>query len=239
MAHLGCVQSAITITPVWHRRGYFILNNMKIELNKQLDKEVYVDFRELFIGGVDFGKKILRDHPDIDKTNYVKYIDNFYTTHNDELANILNETKKCFDDVESVLFFELKKYFGHDYSKDNYTCYLSIFDCNPRYVEMKCFQVYYRRPYNLRKEVIAHELTHFAFYDFCHNIGIEDTKELWELSEIFNILFLNILTIQKVIGAEELLFYPALKEKCEKVKVLWGKTLGAEKFIRDSLKLIK
>ena len=212
---------------------------MKIELNKQLDKDVYVDFLELFMGGVDFGKKILRDHPDIDKDNYVKYIDTFYTTHKDELANILNETEKCFGDVKDVLFSELKEYFGHDYSKENYTCYLSIFDCNPRYVETKSFQVYYRRPYNLRKEVIAHELTHFAFYDFCHNIGIEDTKELWELSEIFNVLFLNIPSIQKAIDAEELLFYPDLKEKYEIVKMLWRETLGAEKFIRDSLKLIK
>jgi hypothetical protein len=212
---------------------------MKIKLNKQLDKEVYVDFREGSTGGVDFGKIILRDHPEIDKDNYVKYIDNFYTVHKTELTNILVETKKCFDDVEGVLFSELIKYFGHDYSKDNYTCYLSIFDCNPRYIEKKCFQVYYRRPYHLRKEVIAHELTHFAFYDFCHGHGFKDTKELWELSEIFNVLFLNILSIQKAIGAEELLFYPALKEKYEKIKKLWDQNCDAEKFIYASIKLLQ
>jgi hypothetical protein len=30
---------------------------MQIKLNKQLDKQVYLDFREGFAGGVDFGKK--------------------------------------------------------------------------------------------------------------------------------------------------------------------------------------
>ena len=144
-----------------------------------------------------------------------------------------------FDDVEGVLFTELEEYFGHDYSKDNYTCYLSIFDCNPRYVETKSFQVYYRRPYHLRKEVIAHELTHFAFYDFCNNIGLTDTKELWELSEIFNVIFLNLSEIRSVIGAEELLFYPSLKEKLEIVRNIWIKKLKPRQFITDSIKAIK
>jgi hypothetical protein len=35
------------------------------------------------------------------------------------------------------------------------------------------------------------------------------------------VLFLNIPSLQKAIGAEELLFYPALKEKYEKVKEMW------------------
>ena len=50
---------------------------MKIELNKQLDKEVYLDFHELVVGGVDFGKKIQRDHSTITKDNHSKYIDDY------------------------------------------------------------------------------------------------------------------------------------------------------------------
>ena len=212
---------------------------MKIALNKKLDKEVYLDFREGSAGGVDFGKKISRDHPDINKDNYSKYIDDFYSTHKNELNKILDETVKCFDDVKEVLFSELQKYFGHDYSKEDYTCYLSIFDCNPRYIENKSFQVYYKRPYDLRKEVIVHELTHFAFYDFCHSIGIDDSKVLWELSEIFNVIFLNLPPIRNAIGAEELLFYPALKDKLERVKEIWDEHSNAEDFIKSSLKLIQ
>jgi hypothetical protein len=211
---------------------------MQIKLNKQLDKQVYLDFREGFAGGVDFGKKILRDHPGINFQNYEQYIDDFYLQHNDELKNVLSETVKCFEDVRYILFNELSKYFNHDHNNDNYVCYLSIFDCNPRYIETKCFQVYYRRPFHLRKEVIAHELTHFAFYDFCYGIGLKDSKKLWELSEIFNVLFLNIPSIQKAIGAEELLFYPDLKEKLENIRKIWNIEMPANDFIMKSLDLL-
>lgn len=208
---------------------------MKIKLNKKLDKEVYLAFYNTVVGGADFGKKIRDDHPDIAKKNYNVYIDNFYLTHNDELLKVKQSTELCFSEIKSALFSELRKYFGHDYSQTNYICYLSIFDCNPRYIENKTFQVYYKRPYHLRKEVIAHELTHFAFYDFCREIGIEDSRALWELSEIFNVIFLNLPIIQKVIGAEELLFYPDLKDKLEAIKRIWTEQSNAKKFIAASL----
>lgn len=212
---------------------------MKIELNKQLDKEVYLAFYNGIVGGVDFGKKIRNDHPDITKENHNAYIDDFYLTHNYELLEIQKATELCFAEIKSVLFSELHKYFDRDYSQTNYICYLSIFDCNPRYIENKTFQVYYRRPYHLRKEVIAHELTHFAFYDFCRELGIEDSKSLWELSEIFNVIFLNLPAIQKTIGAEELLFYPDLKDKLETIKHIWTKQPDTKKFITDSLRYLQ
>jgi predicted SprT family Zn-dependent metalloprotease len=93
-------------------------------------------------------------------------------------------------------------------------------------------------PFHLRKEVIAHELTHFAFYDFCYGIGLKDSKKLWELSEIFNVLFLNIPSIQKAIGAEELLFYPDLKEKLENIRKIWNIEMPANDFIMKSLDLL-
>lgn len=212
----------------------FIL--MKIELNKQLDKEVYLAFCDAIVGDADFGKKIRDDHPNITKENYIEYIDDFYMTNNDELKSSLKDTELCFSEIKDLLFFELQKYFGKDYSKKNYTCYLSIFNCNPRYLENKSFQVYYKRSHNMRKEVIAHEITHFAFYDFCDNLGIKNDNYLWELSEIFNVIFLNLPEIQKAIGAEELLFYPDLKDKLEKIKKIWMEQSNAEKFIETSLK---
>lgn len=91
----------------------------------------------------------------------------------------------------------------------------------------------------MRKEVIAHELTHFAFYDFCDSLGIKNDNYLWELSEIFNVIFLNSPSIQKAIGAEELLFYPDLKDKLERVKEIWTKEKKAERFIKSSLEYLK
>jgi hypothetical protein len=208
---------------------------MKIELNKQLDKEVYLAFCDTVVGGADFGKKTRDGHPDITKENYSEYIDDFYAKNSGELESVCEDTKLCFDEVKETLFSELQKYFGKDYRGEDYTCYLSIFDCNPRYLETKSFQVYYQRSHDMRKEVIAHELTHFAFYDFCHSIGIEDSKELWKLSEIFNVIFLNLPPLQSAIGAEELLFYPDLKDKLEEIKQIWARHPDAKDFIEASL----
>jgi hypothetical protein len=211
---------------------------IKIELNKKLDKEVYLDFCDAVVGGADFGKKIRADHPNITKENYSKYIDDFYASNKSELNTVLEDTNACFDQVKETLFLELKKYFGKDHSKENYTCYLSIFDCNPRYLEDKSFQVYFKRSHDMRKEVITHELTHFAFYDFCLGLGIKNDNNLWELSEIFNVIFLNLPSIKKAIGAEELLFYPDLKDKLKAIQNIWSENIGADEFIRKSLKLL-
>jgi len=208
---------------------------MKIELNTKLDKEVYLAFFNAVVSGADFGKKIRGDHPNITQENHIEYIDNFYTINKDELDSVLGDTLACFDEIKEPLFFELEKYFGKDYSKESYTCYLSIFNCNPRYLEDKSFQVYYKRSHDMRKEVIAHEITHFAFYDFCEKLGIKNDARLWELSEIFNVIFLNLPSIKKAIGAEELLFYPDLKDKLNEIKNIWEKQLSAEKFIKLSL----
>lgn len=212
---------------------------MNIELNKQLDKEVYLAFHDAVVGGVDFGKKIKENQPDIFLNNYNKYIDDFYSKHSKELELARKDTEACFAEIQSVLFLELQKYFSCDYSKKNYTCFLSIFNCNPRYLETKTFQVYYRRSHDMRKEVIAHEATHFAFYDFCATTGIKNDRTLWELSEIFNVLFLNLSSLQKAIGAEELLFYPDLADKLKGIRKIWEKQLKAGEFIVVSMQYLR
>jgi len=211
---------------------------MKISLNKELDKEAYLAFYDAVIGGADFGKKIHKDHPEITLENHAKYIDDFYSRHEFELEEVRKDTELCFSDIKAILFEELNKYFGRKHSDADYTCYLSIFDCNPRYLETKSFQVYYKRSHDMRKEVLVHELTHFAFFDYCHALGIQDSKMLWELSEIFNVLFLNIPPIQNAIGAEELLFYPELKSKYDGIKKIWEEQLVAKDFIIRSLKYL-
>lgn len=212
---------------------------MKIEINKELDKEVYLDFHNAVIGGADFGKKIKDTHSEITEENYVEYIDKYYKEYEKELSHSLDEAKKCFLDVETILFNQLSEYFKQKPNFENVTCYLSIFNCNPRYIETKTFQVFYRKPYNMKKEVIVHELTHFSFYDFCYKLGLKDSKELWELSEIFNVIFLNLEPIRSAIGTEELLFYPELKEKLEAINLIWNKDLEPKDFVLSSLEYLK
>ncbi len=212
---------------------------MKVELNKQLDKDIYLEFRKSVVGGVNFGEIIRKDHPEINEENHEEYIENFYKLHQKELQSTRLDTAGCYGEIKEVLKTNLKKYFGREFHDENCVCYLSIFNCNPRFLESQSFQVYYKRPRNLRNEVLVHELTHFAFYDFCRAIGLEDDKQLWELSEIFNVIFLNLPGLQKVIGVEEKLFYPDLKEKLADIKKIWNENLPAEKFIKESLKHLK
>jgi len=65
---------------------------IKIDFNKKLDYEVYDDFYNFKIAGVDFGARILKDHPDITIKNYKKYIDEYYKNNKD----ILEKNKKEF-----------------------------------------------------------------------------------------------------------------------------------------------
>ena len=46
-------------------------------------------------------------------------------------------------------------------------------------------------------------------------------------------------SIQDAVGAKELLFYPDLKDKLERVEKVWEKQLGADEFILASLRAIQ
>jgi len=66
-------------------------------------------------------------------------------------------------------------------------------------------------------EVVLHESLHFAFFEYCDNKLSETTSKynknngpLWELSEIFNVIVLNMPEYRKILKREEFLFYPDL-----------------------------
>ncbi|MEK7088622.1 MAG: hypothetical protein AAB913_00645 [Patescibacteria group bacterium] len=46
-------------------------------------------------------------------------------------------------------------------------------------------------------------------------------------------------SIQKAIGAEELLFYPDLKDKLKEIKKIWTKQQKAKEFIKNSLEYLQ
>ena len=77
---------------------------IEITLDKNLDKETFLNFFELKISGVDFGKKIRDDHSDVTKENYNEYVDDFYAKHSDELESALKDTKECFNEIKNVFF---------------------------------------------------------------------------------------------------------------------------------------
>ena len=215
-----------------------------IKLNKKLDCETYHSFKSFKVAGVDFGEKIKNDHPDITSNNYQQYIDNFYSLNKDLLGKNCQEINAFLGPNQTIFFTELKKLFGLDFSSNDYTGYLSIFNCNPRYVENKTFQIFYKKDLLDKVEVAFHESLHFALFAYCDQF-LEKTKELnknsgplWELSEIFNVIVLNLPQFQVILKRPEQLFYPNLKEKLEKMNNIWAQNKDdLQNFVKEGLLL--
>ena len=216
---------------------------IKIILDKNLDKETFLNFFELKIGGVDFGKKIIEDHPAISEDNYQEYVDNYYNKNKEELTKSLFEINNLAQQKQADFFSAIKDVFKQDFSSKEYCGTLSIFDCNPRYLDKNVFQVYYKRNIQDKLGVVFHEVLHFIFFDYCHsnfgNIvnGIDQNKgKYWDLSEIFNVMVLNQSSFQKILKKRENIFYPKHKEIYSTIKNIWQKSGGnMEKFIKESL----
>lgn len=201
---------------------------IKIICDKNLDKEVYRDFADFSIAGVDFGLKIRKDHLDITKDNYESYIDNFYQENQEFIEQSARELQEKIDVTQNAFFEAVRNVFKKDYSKSDFNGVLSIFDCNPRYPEKSLFQIYYRRDLLGKMEVVYHEVMHFVFFQFCSEQCSEVIKGYdpnngvyWKLSEIFNVIILNQPAFRNILEREEKLFYPELQDALEIAKEIW------------------
>ena len=145
---------------------------IEITLDKNLDKKTFLKFFELKAGGVNFGKKITKNHPAINKDNYQEYIDYFYDKNKEELTKSLLEINNLAQQKQADFFNAIKDIFKQDFSSKEYCGTLSIFDCNPRYLDKNIFQVYYKRSNQDKLGVVFHEVLHFIFFDYSHaNLG--------------------------------------------------------------------
>jgi hypothetical protein len=216
-----------------------------IKINKELDYEMYDNFHEFRVAGVDFGANIKMHHPEIKLENYREYIDKFYADNKEALNKSCEEINQLISQKQKAFFQVLSGLFKMDFSDFDYTGYISIFDCNPRFVESKTFQVFYNRDLLKKLEVIFHEIMHFAFFDYCDKYLSEEIKDLdknsgklWELSEIFNVIALNLPEFRALTEREEKLYYIGLATKLEDIKQVWIKSNGDIKnFIKESLSI--
>lgn len=210
-----------------------------------MDNDVFSDFFGSSFAGVDFGKKIERDHPGISNKNYSSYIDQYYTEHESEMNTAILSIEKSIMKTENVYWGYMQKIFDHDYSGTNYTGYISIFDCNPRFPKTKSFQVFYRREPKDALGVIYHEITHFCFFEYIksnlpYEISSLDTNDgvLWELSEIFNHIVLNQPELIETIEQYDKISYTDLQEKTNEINKLWLNKNTLVEFISDSIPLL-
>lgn len=219
---------------------------IKIILDKELDKETFLNFFELKAGGVDFGKKIIDDHTSINKENHQTYIDDYYKDNHAELVTSLEDVNNSLQKSMGGFFNAIEDVFKQNFSKKEYFGVLSIFDCNPRYLDKNVFQVYYKRDTQDKLGVIFHEVLHFIFFDYCDDnckeltVGLDkNSGAYWDLSEILNVIILNQPSFKEILGKSEMIFYPNHKEIYPTIEKIWDESNGdLRKFVKESLDVL-
>lgn len=217
------------------------IDNIKFELNKELDKQMALVFlsRIAKVGGVDFSQGVTNPHPALkevktkeesDRKELInKYFDKYYEKHEDELKSDIIEFKNNWSRVELKFIKQINKIFKNpDLPKGKYIGYLSIINCNPRFLDSKTFQIFNKHLAGSNL-VVAHEVLHFFFYDYANNKYPEVFKDLdtnkgiyWMLAELFNDVILSLPEFVEIHGNKEVQSYPKHQEYSKYMKKLWN-----------------
>ncbi len=218
---------------------------IRIELDQRADLETYRDFSNLTVGGADFGKKIRAAHPAISVENFQDYIRAYYQDNEDLLVRGVREIQDAVGATSQDFFAAVHSVFDEDYSQNAYVGALSIFDCNPRFVETQSFQVFFQRDLAGKVGVVYHEILHFVFFDYCVRHCADAVRgrsvndgSYWELSEILNVILLNQPAFQAIVGRPEKLFYPALAEIFPEIEKIWNDRPDMLPFVEKSLRVL-
>lgn len=218
---------------------------LKFELNIELDK--WTCSIEVFHSSV------VRVHPKLaegenlppeaNKSFNNNYVTNYYKTHQKELEAALKKMRTDWLAIEERYFKAIDKLFNHPWPEGKYICYLSIFNCNPRFIETKEFQAFYNHP-ETTNYVCAHELLHFIFYDYLEKNFNQEYKELgekviWKLSEIFNDVVLRLPEFVAFTGNNDPATYAETREELNGAIKLWEETKTIKVFVAQYFKLIK
>lgn len=221
---------------------------LKILTNKEFDKVICKEFINSQKGGIDFGAGIVKAHPNLiitrgaeeDRTRKIisDYFDKFYTKFDSDLNETIKNAQSKWRGKEKLFFNACDKYFnGHPWPKGRYEAYLSIINCNPRFLDNKTFQFYWKDKYGFPL-VAVHEMLHFLFYDLVAKLlpmADLQSKKIWEVSEVFNGLImaekdLAVITVVKTPNQ-----YPNLINLQNKLRIIWNKSKKADKFILSTL----
>lgn len=219
------------------------MKKTSFQLNKKLDKEIILDFLSAEEGGVDFGAGIVSVHPHLKKVKELsskkrkevvsKYVDTFYTKHTNELRQTLSLFKKEWSVTENTYFTTVEKMFGKKpMPRKGYRAFLSIVDCNPRFLETKSFQIFWKHKDGVRF-VTAHEILHFFFFDYVkkHFPKLYKSPFLWDVSEIFNSVILSTQPFSSIHGIKKMIFYPHHRPMLKQASAAWKEEQDVRTYI--------
>lgn len=222
--------------------------NLKFQLDQELDTNIATEFLDVQAGGIDFGMHIVELYPELSKAKNLngeprrkevnKFTKEYYQRHKSDLEEKVRRFKENWEKVEDIFFEGIRRVFGsHPWPGGKYICYLSIYDCNPRFLEDKTFQVYYYHPQG-SNHLIAHEMLHFIFFDYLDNHEREFKKKLdegniWLLSELFNDRILELPEFAEF-KSKDGGSYPEVAEFAKKFGNISKEKIDIKKFIQQA-----
>jgi hypothetical protein len=232
------------------------MKKLKFSISRGLDELMVSQFLDVKGGGIDFGAGIIKTHPKLKKIAFTKdtnlrkrvikkYFANYYKINKKSIRNKIDVVKRNWYKIEKDYVDITENYFnGYKFPDGMYVAYASIINCNPRFLESKTFQFYYKKPLKEALHTIAHELLHFIFFDFVEKKLKAKTKhlteeQLWDLSEIFNVIVLRSDLYKKIIDRKVIKSYPDHKKYLKQFEKEFKKSKNAKGFILKGLDIIK
>lgn len=230
---------------------------MQFQLDRALDADIALAFIQMSAGGIDFSNGIIGPHPnlksaltevdDAKRRGMIDaFVDEYYEKEKDSLELYRSQLETDWGEVSTRFFKAVSDIFsGHEFPDGKYIGYISIFDCNPRFLDDKTFQVYQRHELG-GVFVTAHELLHFIFYDYAKRSlpdlfdGV-DTEEglFWDVAELFNSVILATDPFVEVHGVETASVYPDHKQYMDQLSEEWMAHHSVDLFIRKAYELVK
>jgi len=201
--------------------------------------------------GIDFGQGVWKPHPKLkglasDNYNEInEYILGYYKNNHQELENIRHKYQFKWDSVEKDFITKTLNLFnGYNFPKGDYIGYISIFNCNPRFLHNKTFQVYFKADGDVR--TTAHELLHFIFYEYSAEKLPDLVQDLntnnglwWDVAEILNNVVLSSNEFRSVLEIDGDLPYLDHQKFLVEANKLWKERDGIDNFISDLFTLLK
>lgn len=211
-------------------------------------------FLDIRGGGIDFGKNIVKMHPKLktalsrpdERKKIIKsYFHSYYVSHAKEMDAKIEAIKNAWRKKEDAYVLATEKYFGgFSFPAGKYIAYASVVNCNPRFLDSKTFQFFYKKTMPDAIHTIAHELLHFIFFDFVEKEMKEDIEklsedQLWDLSEIFNVILLRSPQYQGIIDSKQVRAYPDHEPYLKKFDQAHSQAKSARDFITRGVVIIK
>lgn len=208
-----------------------------LETNKHFDKseDLEIGFFNLY---PELKGREKLDTPEAKKMAQ-KVISKEYSTKKEVLTKSLKKIKFDWQKISPWFYQECDRIFErHLWQNGEYTAYATIWGIYPRFLENKTFTFPYKHKLkNYSLVVIAHEMLHFIFYDYLFNNYPEYKnkkfeKEVWQMSEIFNVLVQNSKKWQEKFE-QRVIIYSKLKPKIRKIKKDLSVNFIAKDFIKN------